>query len=214
MPPPPIAIHGKPCDSEPACSTISRERFHAMTSMTPAAKLTRKCKWRSIRGPACRHVRSFPESDTSITSAEARRTCVMCVIECGRCRVIIPSMIRKKIHNVRFAWRGIVIAWREEFSFRVQILAAVLTFLLGWFFGISALEWLIIVLVIGIVLSAEAFNTALEELCDKYKTDPDPHIAKIKDLAAGAVLIVSIMALIVGAVFFFSSLFSLADSVN
>ena len=111
-------------------------------------------------------------------------------------------MLEKKIHNVRYALNGIKIAWREEFSFKVQTVATVLALLFGWFFGISRTEWLVVILVMGFVFAAEAFNTALEELCDKFKSDPDPHIAKIKDLAAGAVLIASFTAFAVGAIIF------------
>ena len=55
---------------------------------------------------------------------------------------------------------------------------------------------------IGFVLTAETFNTALEELCDKFQPEHDPHIAKIKDLAAAAVLVSSITALIVGLIIY------------
>lgn len=123
----------------------------------------------------------------------------------------MPHMqLEKKIHNIRFALNGIRIAWQEEFSFRVQTYAAALILLLGWFFTISVTEWLMVIFMIGIVLSAEVFNTALEELCDKYKTDPDPHIGKIKDLGAAAVLIASATALVVGIVIFIPHLFSFA----
>ena len=82
------------------------------------------------------------------------------------------------------------------------VVLAVAAFVLSWFLAISAVEWIIVILMIGFVLAAEAFNTALEELCDKFKTDPDPHIAKIKDLSAAAVLIASATALIAGIIIF------------
>ncbi|OGG80412.1 hypothetical protein A3A39_02545 [Candidatus Kaiserbacteria bacterium RIFCSPLOWO2_01_FULL_54_13] len=111
-------------------------------------------------------------------------------------------MSEKKLHNVRYALNGVKIAWQEEFSFRIEILATLLVLLLGWFFEISRTEWLFVVFMISLVLSAEVFNTALEELCDKFKSDPDPHIAKIKDLAAAAVLIAAIAAFVIGATIF------------
>ncbi|MBI4093840.1 diacylglycerol kinase family protein [Candidatus Kaiserbacteria bacterium] len=120
-------------------------------------------------------------------------------------------MLGKKIHNVRYALHGILLAWREEFSFKLQIAAAVLASLLGWYFAVSKTEWLFITVTIGAVMCAEVFNTALEELCDKFKSEPDPHVAKIKDLAAGAVLIASAAALVVGFIIFvpkFAILFS------
>ncbi len=112
------------------------------------------------------------------------------------------SMLRKKIDNIRYALRGIQIAWQEELSFKIQVAAMVLAIVLASLLRVSQVEWLMTILAIGFVLSAEAFNTALEELCDKFKTDPDPHIGKIKDLAAAAVLIASLSALVVGAIIF------------
>lgn len=117
--------------------------------------------------------------------------------------------LHKKIYNIRYALIGIKVAWREEFSFKIQIAAAILVTILGWYFGISSTEWLAIVIVMGAVLSAEALNTALEELCDMYKSDPDPHIGKIKDLAAAAVLIASVAASVVGAIIFVPHLLAL-----
>ncbi|MBI2613114.1 diacylglycerol kinase family protein [Candidatus Kaiserbacteria bacterium] len=108
---------------------------------------------------------------------------------------------RKKVGFAE-ALTGIGIAFREESNFKIQIGLGILVLAAGWFFRISPVEWLIVIVCIGFVLSAEVFNTALEEFCDMYKSDPDPHIAKIKDLAAGAVLIASIAAFIIGIIIF------------
>jgi len=59
-----------------------------------------------------------------------------------------------------------------------------------------------ILVAIGLVLTAELFNTALEEFCDMVKSEHDPHVAKIKDLAAAAVFIASWTALLLGAAIF------------
>jgi len=109
---------------------------------------------------------------------------------------------RKKVLNFRYALKGLEIAWREEFNFQVQIFFAIAAPLLGWYLNISAIEFLIVILMIGLVITAELFNTALEELCDKFQPEHDPHIGKIKDLAAAAVLVSSISALIVGAIIY------------
>ena len=106
--------------------------------------------------------------------------------------------LSKKFHNLRYALKGIEIAWREEFSFKVQLVFAVSAPVLGWYLGISTTEFLFVIFMVGFVLTAEIFNTALEELCDKFQPEHDPHIGKIKDLAAAAVLVSSITALIVG----------------
>ena len=117
-------------------------------------------------------------------------------------------MLSKKMRNIRYALRGIKIAWQEELSFKLQLGAMIVVLALSWLFAISPLEWIVVVFMIGFVLATEAYNTALEQLCDKLKVDPDPHIAKIKDLAAAAVLIASVTALIVGAIIFIPHLLS------
>lgn len=110
--------------------------------------------------------------------------------------------LRKKIEGLRYAFSGIVIAWREERNFRLQILFGILTIILAWLINISRTEFLIIIGMIGLVLASEVLNTALEELCDKFQPTHDPHIAKIKDLGAGAVLVSSTAAFIVGCIIF------------
>ena len=116
---------------------------------------------------------------------------------------------RKKIGSIRFAFTGIKIALREELNFRVEIVWGAATLLLGWFFHISRIEWIVVLFIIGFVLSAEALNTALEELCDKFQPTHDPHIGKIKDLAAAAVLIAAATAFAVGLAIFIPYLISL-----
>lgn len=109
---------------------------------------------------------------------------------------------QKKIESFRYALRGLGVAWEEEHNFRFEILWAVLAIFLAFILRLSQIEFLIIIFMIGFVLATEALNTALEELCDKFQPTHDPHIAKIKDLAAAAVLISSLAALIVGLIIF------------
>ena len=104
--------------------------------------------------------------------------------------------------NLRYALTGIAIAWREELNFKIHVVFAIATPLLGWYLGISKSEFLFVIFMIGLVMTAEIFNTALEELCDKFQPEHDPHIGKIKDLAAAAVLVASITAIIVGLIIY------------
>lgn len=107
------------------------------------------------------------------------------------------------------AGNGLSIAWKEEVNFRFHILAAGAAVGLSWILNISGTEWAIVLLAIGTVLTAEIFNTALEELCDMLQPVHDPHVGKIKDLAAGAVLLSSGTAIIVGLVIFLPRLLDL-----
>lgn len=104
--------------------------------------------------------------------------------------------------SLTYAFRGLKIAWRDEISFRIEVIWGLLTIILGLFLGLTIVEFLIVFFMIGFVLAAETLNTALEELCDKFQPEHDPHIAKIKDLAAAAVFIAATTAFIVGCIIF------------
>lgn len=110
--------------------------------------------------------------------------------------------IDKRVESFGYSFNGIRIAWREEYNFRFQIICTLIVLALSWALHISRIEFLIVLSMIGFVLTAETLNTSLEELCDKFQPTHDPHIAKIKDLAAGAVLIAASTSFIVGCVIF------------
>jgi undecaprenol kinase/diacylglycerol kinase (ATP) len=97
---------------------------------------------------------------------------------------------------------GLKIAWTEEFNFKIEFACAIAVILLSRMLIIPRAEFALVVLTIGVVLAVEALNTALEELCDKFQPNHDPHIGKIKDLAAAAVLVTSICAFFVGLIIF------------
>lgn len=118
-------------------------------------------------------------------------------------------MLMRKLRNAKYALNGLAIAWREERSFRIQIYLGLLALIFALLLDISIFEWIAVITISGLVLAAEVLNTALEELCDKFKADPDPHIAKIKDLASAAVFITSIAAFIVGVIIFLPRLLAL-----
>lgn len=110
--------------------------------------------------------------------------------------------MKKFLLSFRYARQGLSIAWREEKSFRIEIAIATLAICASVLLGLSRSEFSFILLLIFFVLTVEALNTALEELCDKFTQEHDPHIAKIKDLAAAAVLLASIGAGLIGILIF------------
>ena len=109
--------------------------------------------------------------------------------------------MKRFTRSLGHAVRGIRYAFAGR-NFRIQSVAAVVVVCLSAYFKISAGEWLVIIFAIGLVLSLEATNTALEEICNKFHPVTHPHIALIKDLAAGAVLISSLTTLAIGLIIF------------
>ena len=118
-------------------------------------------------------------------------------------------ILQKKMDAFRYTFSGLKIAWMEEHNFRFQVAWGILTLALAWFFKISPTEFLIVLTMIGFVLATETLNTALEELCDKFQPTHDPHIGKIKDLAAAAVFIAALTAFTVGCIIFVPHFISL-----
>ena len=122
----------------------------------------------------------------------------------------IINMTAVKIHKrnaFNYAFRGIVYAWKTQLNFKIETGVALATVLMSVFFQISAVQWLIVVLLIGLVLSLEILNTAVEMLCDLYSKSYHPLIKLIKDTAAGAVLIATITAVIAGLMIFIPHIF-------
>lgn len=118
-------------------------------------------------------------------------------------------MLKKKMLSMGYAAKGLRVAFVEEHNFQFHIAAVLVAVILGLVLDITETQWLFIIGAIGAVLSAELFNTAVEELCDMYKSSHDPHIAKIKDLSAAAVFTASIAALIIGLLIFIPRLMTL-----
>lgn len=109
------------------------------------------------------------------------------------------------------ALHGIAAAFKEEPHMRFHCFAAAITISAGFYFGISVSEWLLIILCIGLVMTAEMFNAALENMVDLAQPAQHPLAGKIKDIAAGAVLVVSIMASVVGILIFWPHICALLD---
>lgn len=89
---------------------------------------------------------------------------------------------------------------------RVHLGACVLVVLLAAWLGVGRAEWACLLLAMGMVTAAEAVNTAIEGLCDFIEEGHNAQIGKIKDIAAGAVLLAAVFAAAVGAVVFLSRL--------
>ena len=110
------------------------------------------------------------------------------------------------------AFRGIAALLKSEVHARIHLAATIIVLSLGWWLGISAGEWIAVILAIGLVWVAEALNTAIEYVADLAHPDEHPEVKKLKDLAAAAVLFASIAALIVGLIVFWPQLCSICAS--
>lgn len=110
--------------------------------------------------------------------------------------------VRARIRSFRYAFNGLRLLFVDEHNARIHAVATILVVAGAWWFDFSAAEWTAVLLAIGMVISAEAVNSAIERLCDRVSAEHDPMIGQAKDLAAGAVLILAIAAAVVGLVIF------------
>ncbi len=105
------------------------------------------------------------------------------------------------VESFSYALQGLEVVARGR-NFRIQAAVGAAAIVLGFVFGISATEWIVIIACIGVVLGFECVNTAIEEAIDLGCPRRDPRAKLGKDAGAGAVLIVSLAALAVGMIVF------------
>jgi len=117
------------------------------------------------------------------------------------------SFIVNRLKSVGYAFKGAVLLLKTEASIKIQFTIAIIVTIAGFFFNISTSEWIIQLLAIGLVMSIEGVNTAIEEIANFIHPEHHTKIGLIKDIAAGAVFIASIFATIIGLVIYVPKVF-------
>lgn len=120
--------------------------------------------------------------------------------------------LRRLLKSFTFAGKGVLWIWMSEPNFRVHCVALVLATIFGFTLKISLPEWIAVIICSGMVLGAEAVNSAIEVLADATHPEPDPLVGQAKDAAAGAVLLVAVAAFAVGAIIFLPKLWQLIST--
>lgn len=108
----------------------------------------------------------------------------------------------------QYAFAGIGHFLLNDRNGHIHILISVVVITAGWFFGITMPEWCIVILCMGLVISLEMANHALEKLCDAVHEAPHPLIKIAKDVAAGAVLWSAMISVVIGILIFLPKIFS------
>lgn len=110
----------------------------------------------------------------------------------------MKTFLQSVIYAINGIWSGIA----DQRNLKVQILVAAITIGAGFYFDITRTEWCLILVCIGSVLGLEMMNSAIENLVDLVTLERNPLAGRIKDIAAGAVLMVSVISVIVGLIIF------------
>ncbi len=110
--------------------------------------------------------------------------------------------------SISLALQGIFYTLKSQRNFKIHLLFSLVVILLGYMYSIETTEWLFIICVIGFVLVAELFNTAIETSVDLTTTEIHPLAKLAKDVAAGGVLMAAITASVVGMIIFIPKILS------
>ncbi|MCW8981950.1 MAG: diacylglycerol kinase family protein [Altibacter sp.] len=116
------------------------------------------------------------------------------------------SYLGKRLKGFGYAIKGAWMLLKNEPSIQVQSVIAVLVTIAGFYFEISAVEWMLQVIAIGLVMSIEGLNTAAEEMADFVHPDFHNKIGYIKDVAAGAVFFAAIAAVVIACIIYLPKL--------
>ncbi len=108
------------------------------------------------------------------------------------------------LRGFAYAFCGMIHCIKNERNMRIHTVAAIYVLIFARFFAFSRVEWVLLLLTIGGVMSAEAFNTAIERLADRISSERHPLLRQAKDTAAGGVLILALFAAAI-AVFLFGN---------
>lgn len=120
------------------------------------------------------------------------------------------KVLKRRLNSFACALRGMVQLVRTQPNARLHLVATLLVCAAGVYFGLERTEWLWVATAIVLVWSAEALNTALEELADALHPQQDPGVGRAKDVAAAAVLIAALGAAVIGMLVFIPHLAGVA----
>jgi diacylglycerol kinase (ATP) len=109
---------------------------------------------------------------------------------------------KKQLRSFGYAWKGIRCCIGKEQNLSFHLIATVVTVIAGFLLEITRIDWMIVILCIGVVIAAELFNSAIEKLVDLVSPEQHPIAGQVKDIAAGAVLVCAATAAIIGLIVF------------
>lgn len=115
-----------------------------------------------------------------------------------------PFSLKERGKSFVYAYKGLCRFLSSEHNARLHLLATVIVIILGLIFDIEKMEWLALILVMGLVWITELLNTAIEKIVDEVALERNPKWAFIKDVAAGAVLVAGMLAVLAGLLVFWN----------
>lgn len=115
--------------------------------------------------------------------------------------------IGDRILSFGFAFQGLITFFKTQHNAWIHLLATIVVIIAGFVLRVNHSEWCWLIVSIALVFMTEMFNTAIEFLTDLVSPQFHPLAKKVKDVAAGAVLIAAIAAVAIGLIIFIPKLF-------
>lgn len=110
--------------------------------------------------------------------------------------------MKKFLKSFKYAFDGIFTGIKEEQNMKIHITIMILVIIFGIMLKISKMEWIICIILFGLVISMELINTAIENTVDLVTKEKNEQAKIAKDVAAGAVLVSAIASAIIGLIIF------------
>jgi len=110
--------------------------------------------------------------------------------------------MKKFLLGFKYAFNGIIETVKSERNIKIHILVMILVIILGLALKIDITEWIICIILFGIVIAGEMFNTAIENVVDNLVTEKNEYAKLAKDVSAGAVLVLAVASAIIGFIIF------------
>lgn len=114
----------------------------------------------------------------------------------------MKSYLKRTVNKFKYAFTGCFHGIAHDRSIRLQVFFGIVVILVGCIFSLTLWEWCFLIIAIFLVIAFEYINSALEHIMDMTSPEYHPTVKIIKDYAAAAVLVMSIMAAIIGILIF------------
>ena len=109
--------------------------------------------------------------------------------------------LMKLLKSFNFSINGIKILLKEQ-NFVIHLFALFVVILVAIYLELNYLEWIVLLLTCGFVISLEAMNTAIEKMCDLISKEKKKEIKTIKDISAASVLIQALISIAIALLLF------------
>ena len=118
---------------------------------------------------------------------------------------------KKLINSFKYAIQGLILSFKKERNMKIHFFIMLVVIILGFILKISKVEWIICIILFGIVISGEMFNTAIETTVDIAMPYKNENAKIAKDVSAGAVLILAFVSAVIGCIIFIPKVIELLN---